>query len=135
MVQIHFSHHRAHAGNRQLHDAAHQIIHLINSFDGISYLPIDHRIDVNGYVVTRNHRLWREINVLLAEINRGETWTCIGPIDCSRPVEKRNQNIQSATSDFVEASETLNQHYCGLRHDANRLHRNHQQHNSDETKE
>ena len=40
VVQIHIAHHGAHAGDGQLDNAAHQVVHLIDGFDRIGDLPV-----------------------------------------------------------------------------------------------
>ena len=47
---------------------------------------------------------------------------------------KRHQQVQAATGNFVEAAQSLDQHHGCLGHDPDRLDRNDQQHDGDETK-
>ena len=134
MIQIHVAHHGAHAGNRQLHDAADQIVHLVNRLDGIGDLPVDDRVDMDGHVVARDHRLRRQIDVLFAQIDRGHAAARVGPIDGARLVDERHEDIQAAGGDATESPQPLNQHHGCLRHNLNRLGRDNQQHYADEEK-
>src|ERR1043165_3574886 len=126
MVQVHVAHHRAHAGDRQLHDAAHQIIHLVNSLYGIGNLPVNDRVNVNGDVVSSDDGLRRQIEILLAQIDRRQTGTRVGPIDRPWPVEKWHQNVEPAVGQFVELAKTFNEHDGSLGNDSDRLDGDHQ---------
>ncbi len=117
MIEIHVAHHRAHAGDRQLDDAANQVVHFINCFDWIGDLPIDHRIDVNRNVVAGDHRLRRQVEILFAQIDRSDARSRVGPVNRARLIKERYQNIQPARRNLAEASQPLNQHHRRLRHD------------------
>ncbi len=69
MVQVHLAHHRAHARDGQLHDAAYQIINLVYGLDRVSDLPVDDRVNVDRHVIARDDRLRRQIDILLAQID------------------------------------------------------------------
>src|SRR6185369_17313743 len=85
-------------------------------------------------IVACDHRLRRQINVLFAQVDRRQTTAHVGPVDCARLVDKRDNDIEAAGSDPTETSETLDQHHCGLRHDLNRLDSGDQHGNADDEK-
>jgi hypothetical protein len=79
--------------------------------------------------------LRRKIDVLLTQIDGGQSGASISPINGARLVHEWDQNVESAAGDLVEAAEPLDQHYGGLGHDPDRFYGDHQQHDSNEAEE
>src|ERR1043165_5779319 len=86
-------------------------------------------------VVAGDDRLRRQIDVLLAQIDRRQAGARVGPVDRAWLVDKRHQDVQSFLRLPVESSQTFNQHDCGLRHDSDGLRRDNQQHDPEKAEE
>src|SRR5262245_44083031 len=72
---------------------------------------------MNRHVVARDHRLRRQIDVLLAQIDRRQTRARVRPENPTRSIEERHNDVKSARSDAAKAAQALDQHYCCLRND------------------
>ena len=77
----------------------------------------------------------RQIDVLLAKVDGGQGRPRVGPVNRARLIEKRHEDIEPAAGELVELAEALDQHDSGLRHDADRLGSDYQQHDRDKAKE
>jgi hypothetical protein len=58
---------------------------------------------MNRYVVARDHRLRRKIDELFSQINRGEPRAGAGPINSSRFIEKRNEDVEATARELLES--------------------------------
>ena len=78
--------------------------------------------------------LRRQIDVLFAQIDRGDAGPGVGPIDRARSIQKRNEQVEPAARNFIKPAQPLNQHYGRLRNYADRFRRDHQQHDRQKAK-
>src|SRR5690606_7980458 len=104
MVKVHIAHNGTHTGDGQLDDRTNKIGDLVNGLGGFGYLPIDHRVDIDGDVVAGEYGLLRQGDILLAKVDEGRAGPDVRPIYGARRFKERHDNVQAARRDAMKTS-------------------------------
>jgi hypothetical protein len=101
----------------KLHDRSDKIVDFICRFDGIGDLPVDDRVNIYHDVVAADDRLRREVDELFSKIEVRDARPSIRPVNRSRGIDHRDDDVKPAACDAVKSTESFDQEHTGLRHD------------------
>ena len=129
LIELHLADDVAERRARERLERKRQILDGVCRLLRIGDAIIDHRVDVDGHVVFGDHRLAREVQHLLAQVDAGGRARAHAlhaidirvehpDIDCAGAVDERHQEVESGPRDAVEAAEAFDHHHFGLADDA-----------------